>query len=578
MPAHQFQSIVFLDDILRKDWWPAKEFFYDMIASCLQFNPQVEIKRSFRHVACADDGAIRDELYNIFQTYNAPDDQQEWVNAYEELPQWLQAYVQDHVKGADLVIGYELPEALRRFLESKSITYIDFRISPIRFCTDLIISFHSNNPQIMALAEAHSIPQQEVQHEANLRRASFLHRYRYAPQPFETAPDLLYIGQTPFDTSIVRNANYARLPEFMTELQRLPQDAHILYKKHPDAPQEFSETEVNCFKALGFSVSVEHRNTYDLLCMAEVFDVLTLSSSVAFEAPFFGRQAITLLPAPPWVRFAGDEHEAGYYQLNFDSFVNPDFWCALTAAADLPVRRRLWDVQPDRLRRLHNVWWAYAEHVAPTDRYIWMAKNDMHHYFHGHINGHEARLNGIDGAIQGHETRMNGIDEAIQGHETRMNGIDEAIQGHETRMGGIDGSINGHEERFQGVDHAVRGAVHSVRSAHQTIQCIFDDLRHIQTAFLSLTDLDKHPFSKALFDQLSCTKWWFGENLVELRPDYSVVTEDSSTAVWYVNAQQEIVVLWAMGRFIDRLSLSKDAQKMTGKNLEGHPIEAKRAE
>jgi hypothetical protein len=58
-----------------------------------------------------------------------------------------------------------------------------------------------------------------------------LHRYRYAPKPFETVPDVVFIGQTPFDTSIVRYGEYVRLPEFMPELEGLKPKKNILYKK-----------------------------------------------------------------------------------------------------------------------------------------------------------------------------------------------------------------------------------------------------------------------------------------------------------------------------------------------------------
>ena len=144
MSMRQFSNVVFLDDLTRDTWWPAKEFFYDLlrepIDQAIGIFPGPSLRQR-RH------DSIGPELLDrtISQGRNID---VSWVNSFEQIDIETAEYLTAQIKPDMLVLGYELSPGLISFLDDKKIHWIDFRISPIRFLQDLLIAVRSSIPSL----------------------------------------------------------------------------------------------------------------------------------------------------------------------------------------------------------------------------------------------------------------------------------------------------------------------------------------------------------------------------------------------------------------------------------------------
>lgn len=154
-----------------------------------------------------------------------------------------------------LVIGWEMPRNLITYLESINKPYIDLNDHPLRF-NGMKAGIHTNIP----------IPQELI----------------YTPPALPKSVDgfrTLIIGQTAEDRSLIRNCNFAKLTDFKNRLEGL-QDT--FFRPHPLTPNY----QVNEMHKLGFDVLTEP--TYELLASGRFNKVITISSSVGYEAKYFG--------------------------------------------------------------------------------------------------------------------------------------------------------------------------------------------------------------------------------------------------------------------------------------------------
>ena len=109
-------------------------------------------------------------------------------------------------------------------------------------------------------------------------------------------------------------------------------------------------------------------NLYRLMSLPQVAAVLTVNSSVAYEAPYFGKRVHTLAPLPLRIGWRGAVDQPGLYASLDDQVLSVDFW-RLALAPHTPVSAadgvRL-PPKPNRLRIALDSFWNFQE--IDTDR------------------------------------------------------------------------------------------------------------------------------------------------------------------------------------------------------------------
>jgi hypothetical protein len=286
-----------------------------------------------------------------------------WARCYEDLPPTAE-------RDAILVrrlrhrfcVGYELPPWLHKLLISIEVPYIDLRLHPVRFLDDLLFAARASHPAtrtgLLAMAESEA----EVIVTAGLREA-MCHLISEAAVPPDT---LIVVGQRPLDCSqIVDGAFYDALPRAAEIHAICARYAAVLLKPHPLEP-EHSLLEITA--GAPNVAGVVRDNIYRLLSLPEIAAVLTVNSSIAYEAPYFGKRLHTLAPLPIRLGWRGAVDEPNLYASLNDRVLSIDFW-RYVLAPHMPVSEpdgmRL-PPKPNRLRIALDSFWNFQE--IDTDR------------------------------------------------------------------------------------------------------------------------------------------------------------------------------------------------------------------
>jgi hypothetical protein len=114
--------------------------------------------------------------------------------------------------------------------------------------------------------------------------------------------------------------------------------------------------------------SVVNDNVYRLMALPQISAVLTVNSSVAHEAPYFGKRVHALLPLPIRPAWHGTVMDEGAHLSLDDIVLTPDFRRTILAphtTVTTPDAMRL-RAKPNRMRIAFDSFWNYQQ--IDTDR------------------------------------------------------------------------------------------------------------------------------------------------------------------------------------------------------------------
>ena len=291
-----------------------------------------------------------------------------WAGCFEKLssvPNWGHA-IERHIVVPlrnRFCIGYELPPYFVELLDRQAIPYVDVRLHPIRFLDDLLFAVRGSHEATQIMLSDTAVPESAVAITAGLREAMC----RYISDARIPANTLLVVGQKRYDSSQIEGGRFFDAADWRETIAAIGarHDAVIL-KPHPE-DREHSLLLVAagvCRNVLGTT----NDNIYRLLALPEVTSVLTVSSSVAYEAPHFGKSVATL--AKPRVRLGwrGDAAEVDLHLALDDVLLSVDFWRAVLAphAATTASDGVRLPPKANRLRLALDSFWSFNE--IDTDR------------------------------------------------------------------------------------------------------------------------------------------------------------------------------------------------------------------
>jgi hypothetical protein len=286
-----------------------------------------------------------------------------WASCYQQLP-WSPEVEEILVQRLRhrFCVGYELPPWLHNLLTSIEVPYIDLRLHPVRFLDDLLFAARASDPGTRAALLGIAEPESEVIVTAGLREA-MCHMISEATVPPDT---MIVVGQRPLDcTQIVNGTFYDALPHAPEIHAICARHAAVLLKPHPLEP-EHSLLEI---ASVAPNVAgVVRDNIYRLLSLPEITAVLTVNSSIAYEAPYFGKQVHTLAPLPIRLGWRDATDAAGLYASLNDRVLTVDFWRQVLAP-HVPVSRPDGVTLPPKANRLRialDSFWNFQE--IDTDR------------------------------------------------------------------------------------------------------------------------------------------------------------------------------------------------------------------
>lgn len=286
-----------------------------------------------------------------------------WAAVYDHLPidAALEAILLPRLQG-QFVIGYEMPAYLLGLLAQRGVPYIDIRIHPIRFLDDLIFATRASDT-----ATQHALMRIAVSEETVIAQAGLVEAMcRYTANCSLPSNTLLVIGQRTFDSSQIIAGKFFDALESRSHILGICETYKtLLLKPHP---YEGKHSLLMLTSAAPNTLGVTSDNVYRLFAQPEIAGILTVNSSAAYEARYFGKQVHTLGPLSIRLAWRGDAAFADSY-LSVDQYLlSVDFWRLILGPHThvSPPTGVTLPPKPNRLRIAHDTFWNFQE--IDTDR------------------------------------------------------------------------------------------------------------------------------------------------------------------------------------------------------------------
>ena len=286
-----------------------------------------------------------------------------WAAVYDDLPldAALQRTLLARLQG-QFVVGNELPPYLRRLLDRLGTPWLDLRIHPVRFLDDLLFAARASDAETR-----HGLLGMAVEEEHAYAAAGLIEAMcRYTADCSLPANTLLVVGQRTMDSSQIVAGTFFDALERRAEVAAICAGYRaVLLKPHPYGGQH---SLLLAAAAAPNALGVTADNLYRMLAQAEIASVLTVNSSVAYEARYFDKRIHTLAPLPVRIAWRGGRDEADTCASLDDRVLSGDFWRVVLAphasvsrydGARLPPK-------PNRLRIALDSFWNFQE--IDTDR------------------------------------------------------------------------------------------------------------------------------------------------------------------------------------------------------------------
>lgn len=249
-------------------------------------------------------------LHNKFDHKN----QLDWIDFEYTDHQQVHPTLEAFSKFYTLFITFEASDRLKNDFRKRNVLFIDIIAHPIRFTRDITIGFQSS---FCKLDSKWIITNEQIEIEASLVKAGC----SYLPGIECKENSMLLLGQTPFDRSIIWKNKFLTFLDFEREIKELASKHNqILYKHHPyDIPQVSDRIFDSSYGISGKEPLIVPKeiNTYRLLCEPNISTVCSISSSVLYEAPFFGKKTVQLASKNLW---------SNYVPIKFETLITPMFW------------------------------------------------------------------------------------------------------------------------------------------------------------------------------------------------------------------------------------------------------------
>jgi hypothetical protein len=293
-----------------------------------------------------------------------------WAAAFADLAQagggaW-DAALEDHVLGrlrGRFCVGYEMPPYLIRLLDRAGVPWLDLRLHPIRFMDDLLFAARAAHPETQAALATLAVRESEVIATAALREA-MCQLIGDAKIPPGT---LLVLGQRRYDCTQIIDGRFFDAAEHRADIAEIcRRHRAVMLKAHPHDGEHSLLTVTR--EVAGNLFGTVDDNLYRMLAMPEVTGVLSVSSSAAYEARYFGKTVYTLGRLPIRLGWRAMSLEADRHAALDDIVLSVDFWrhiLAPYAAVSAPDGMRL-APKPNRLRIALDSFWNFQQ--IDTDR------------------------------------------------------------------------------------------------------------------------------------------------------------------------------------------------------------------
>lgn len=232
------------------------------------------------------------------------------------------SYLKQYCNENTIVIGVELSLCLREILTAINCLYLNFWFHPYHLFDDIFFGVATNKEIIFSRLQAYMIPEDYFYFYAVYWKEK-INRMKNFEKIFIEENSAVFIGQTMKDQSIQRDGIFLNITHFSEICRKeFSHFAKIYYVPHP-YEKEISQDIMDFLKQFSQITILENVPVYYLLASSKIKKVFGISSSVLYEARFFGKEIQYFYQ--PLFYIDGDFNLNTFISI-YNNYFSPSFW------------------------------------------------------------------------------------------------------------------------------------------------------------------------------------------------------------------------------------------------------------
>lgn len=267
-------------------------------------------------------------------------------------------YLKQFVDSDCFIIGVELGEDIKNIFDNLNVSFINFWFHPYKLFDDAIFMMNTNNVDIFNILTKYKIPEEYFYFYADYFNIYIENNLFNDDKILDNSA--LFIGQTSIDVSVKKGNEFLNILNFKDYIEKLSNDySKIYYCPHP---LEKDILEVNEYiNSIDYVELINDIPTYFLLTSNKIKKVISISSSVLYEAKYFGKDVEYLYK--PLFRIDEDFSINTFISINNDYF-NPYFWSDILSPImntnKNTINKILFNNSNNKIRNIKNIYYGYA--------------------------------------------------------------------------------------------------------------------------------------------------------------------------------------------------------------------------
>lgn len=267
-------------------------------------------------------------------------------------------YLKEFIDNDCLIIGVELGEDIKNLFNNLNITFINFWFHPYKLLDDMVFIINTNNINIFNILTKYKIPEEYFYFYADYYNVYIENNLFNDNKILDNS--VLFIGQTSIDVSVKKDNEFLNITYYKDYIEKLSKNySKIYYCPHPSQP---NIEEVNKYiDSKDYIELINDIPTYFLLTSNKIKKVISISSSVLYEAKYLGKEIEYLYK--PLFRIDEDFSINTFISINNDYF-NPYFWSDILSPIintnKNVINSKMFNYSKNKIRNIKNAYYGYA--------------------------------------------------------------------------------------------------------------------------------------------------------------------------------------------------------------------------
>ncbi|MEI0562338.1 hypothetical protein R4L22_12230 [Brachyspira pilosicoli] len=303
-------------------------------------------------------------------------------------------YLNEFINNECLILGFELGCDITNIFNKLNITYINIAFHLFKLGEDLSFAINTNNKKIFEILLKYRLSSDYEYFHANYWK-NYIKRVVQFDDSFLMDNSAILISQNPIDISVKKEKKFLSFIDFKDELEKLSKDySKFYYCTRIDAniPKDI----LDYINSVNYIDIIYDIPTYYFLTSDKIKKVIGMSSSILYEAKYFGKDVHYLYKQQ--IKIEDNFSIDNYVPIN-NNFYNPYFYSDILS----PIIDTNKNITNDILfKNIQN------------------RIRDMHSYFGYHYLD---KIKNIENGININITRINNNENIINVNSNKINAI-----------------------------------------------------------------------------------------------------------------------------------------------------------